>query len=349
MDGTKKLPPLSVEGNRLLRGGEPHAFRGVNRHSLEWGRSNWGGCGGDGHFEGVDFDRIAAWGFDVVRLPLSQANWLGRRCDPREYPLMVDATVEKASARGLYAILDLHWTDVLGEAPCDRPCKSGQQPMPDFDSLIFWRGVAARYADNPGVLFNLYNEPHSVSWECWRNGGCSVSSATLNPETGEQVRYEAIGMQSLYDAVREVAPENVVVVGGLNWAYDLSGVGKGYAIEGTNVLYDTHVYTQWHHRRGDWDRHFGYIAGSHAVCSLEFGSTDGTVGVTRRLLDYFDAPAGDPRAAMSWAIWSWNAPGEVSQPTVLADWNGTPIAEQGTLIYEALEERRARDGRPAIP
>jgi hypothetical protein len=29
--------------------------------------------------------------------------------------------------------------------------------------------------------------------------------------------------------------------------FDLSGIGAGYALSGSGVAYDTHVYTQWHH------------------------------------------------------------------------------------------------------
>jgi hypothetical protein len=30
--------------------------------------------------------------------------------------------------------------------------------MPDAHSIIYWEEVAARYAGNPGVVFDLYNE-----------------------------------------------------------------------------------------------------------------------------------------------------------------------------------------------
>lgn len=43
------LPALMVAGNQLIRNGQPFTLHGVNRDTLEWGRSNWGGCGGDWH------------------------------------------------------------------------------------------------------------------------------------------------------------------------------------------------------------------------------------------------------------------------------------------------------------
>ncbi len=333
------LQPLSVKGNQIMRGDRPFRFYGVNRDSLEWGTFNWGGCGGDGHFTDADFDRIAGWRVTAVRLPLSQAGWLGRRCDPGTYAAHVDAAVAKANARGMYAILDLHWSDVGGRSPCDGGCRSGQQPMPDADSARFWAEVARRYANQPGVIFDLYNEPHDVPWRCWRDGGCTVRSSLPDPATGEPVLYTAVGMQQLYDVVRAQGASNLVLVAGLDWAYDLRGVGRGYALDGFNIAYDTHVYTQWHRKRADWKRHFGFLTGRKPVVSTEFGSIDCSAGDTARLIRYFDAPGKRRRNRMAWTIWSWNAPGECSQPSLIADWWGTPLPGQGELIRSAIQAR----------
>ena len=43
--------------------------------------------------------------------------------------------------------------------------------MPDRNSLTFWKDVAEIYKDHPAVLFDLYNEPHDVSWDVWLKGG----------------------------------------------------------------------------------------------------------------------------------------------------------------------------------
>ncbi len=322
--------PLSVTGNSIIRAGQPFHLYGVNRDSLEWGRFNWGGCGGDGHFEDSDFDRIASWRASAVRIPLSQAGWLGRRCAPGTYARMVDRVVERINARGMYAILDLHWSDAAGRAPCDFGCPSGQQPMPDAESLRFWKQVAARYANRAGVVFDLYNEPHDVSWDCWRDGGCIVQSSTTNPFTRRPVAYRAVGMQQLYDTVRSTGANNLVLVAGLNWAYDLSGIDRGYALRGHNIVYDTHVYTRWHSTEADWDEHFGLLSDRYPLISTELGSIDCSSDVTARLLTYLI------RRGISWTVWSWNSPGECSQPTVLADWSGTPMPGQGRLIFDAL-------------
>jgi endoglucanase len=328
------LAALTVSGNQIRRSGKPFRFYGVNRDSLEWGRENYGGCGGDDHFTDRDFDLIKSWGATAVRLPLSQAGWLGRTCPGAGYVRSVDDAIAKINARGMYAIADLHWTDAQGRSPCPAVCLTGQQPMPDADSLVFWRQVAQRYAASPGVIFGLFNEPHDVSWGCWRDGGCDVWPAAL---TGGILGFKAVGMQQLYEAVRAQGAENLVLVGGLQYAYDLSGVGAGFALAGRNIAYDTHVYTLFHNTTTDWDKGFGVLTDSHPVVSTEFGSNDCSADVTARLLKYFEAPMGRPANRMSWTIWSWNNPGNCLQPSLIADWEGTPLGAQGALIKQTMQ------------
>ncbi|GAC1545186.1 MAG: hypothetical protein NVS2B7_19850 [Herpetosiphon sp.] len=354
------LPLLSVQGNQLLRDGQVLQLHGVNRDSLEWGSQNWAGCGGDNHFGDGDFDKIKSWNATAVRVPLSQANWLGRRCNAVAYAAMVDRVIARINARGMYAILDLHWSDVEGRAPCDTDCGgtfSGQQPMPDGDSRIFWQQVATRYANNAGVLFDLYNEPHpnqdgvvnDSDWRCWRDGGCTVAASS---KAG--VQYTAVGMQELYDTVRAAAPTSVVLVAGPDWASDLAGVGRGYALRGTNIVYDVHVYTRWHATASDWHQHFGFLTATYPVIATEFGYVGdcatmldrAAIDPVRQLLDYFDAPDGVAGNRMSWTIWSWNTPGDCTQPSVIANWNGTPLHEQGVLIHDRLAAYAA--ARPQI-
>ena len=79
------------------------------------------------------------------------------------------------------------------------------------------------------MLFELYNEPFNVSWDIWRSGGATTGG------------WQAAGMQQLYDAVRASGAKNLVIIGGLDFAYDLSGVPAN-RIGGYNILYATHPY-----------------------------------------------------------------------------------------------------------
>src|SRR5262249_1910648 len=157
----------------------------------------------------------------------------------------------------------------------------GQQLMPDDRSVLFWQLLAAHYKENPAVFLELYNEPRGVSWDCWLKG-CTTGAG-----------WHAVGMQTLYETVRRAGFQNLVFVGGLNWARDLSGVPAA-PIQGYGVVYATHPY--YPDATPDvLHRDFGALTGQYPVVATEFGpQVAGKVacspGVMERLIAYFDAP-----------------------------------------------------------
>ncbi len=116
--------------------------------------------------------------------------------------------------------------------------------MADTNSLKFWQEVASKYKDDGHVLFELYNEPHDISWPIWLHGGTVQE-------------YQAVGMQDLYDTVRKAGANNVVIAGGRGWAFDLSNVVNN-RIQGYNIIYATHPYAP-QDSPAQWDETFGYL------------------------------------------------------------------------------------------
>jgi hypothetical protein len=190
--------------------------------------------------------------------------------------------------------------------------------MPDANSVTFWSEVATRYGDDGRVLFELYNEPHNVSWSIWQSGG----------DTGDG--WLAVGMQQLYDTVRSTGARNLVVVGGLDWAYDLSGV-PAHRIEGYNIVYATHPYNNGAERVSRfWDLYWGFLTKTDPVIVTEFGDTGG------KCLPDFDAeliPYADAHAA-GWTAWAW-FPSGCGFPALIDDWSGSPSAS-GAVVKAAL-------------
>jgi hypothetical protein len=301
-----------VNGNTICTAdGRPHLFHGVDRPSLEWSSVGQG-------LSPSDFTLMASWHANVVRVALNQDFWLAQSplFDPN-YAALVDSAIAWAEAADMDVILDLHWSDkgVLGGCAPSAGC---QQVMADVNSLAFWSEVAARYKDDGHVLFELYNEPHNLSWRLWRSGG----------ETADG--FEAVGMQALHDAVRATGAQNLVIVGGLDWAHDLSGVPAN-RIDGINILYAIHPYgddgTPKLHEQ--WDERWGFLTSSDPVIATEFGDVGACTGA-------FDADLvryADARAA-SWTAWGW-FPGGCTFPALIDDWNGTPSAA-GAVIKTAL-------------
>jgi len=281
-----------VNGNTICTAdGRAHQLHGVDRPSLEW--SSTGEL-----LSLADFRLMASWNANVVR---SAVGW--------------------AETAGMDVILDLHWSDagVLGG------CSAGgcQQKMPDANSVTFWSEVAARYKHDGRVLFELYNEPHDVSWDVWRSGGTIAADGTT-------AGFEAAGMQQLHDAVRAAGAENLVIIGGLNWAYDLSGV-PAHRIAGHNIVYATHPYNTPGRRPANWDRSWGFLTATDPVIITEFGGLDDATCATdysAALIRYADAHAA------SWTAWAW-FPGGCTFPALIDDWWATP-SPTGAVVKAAL-------------
>ncbi|MDR1538886.1 MAG: cellulase family glycosylhydrolase [Clostridiales bacterium] len=263
MEKAKSLE-LHTERNLVINSaGEITRLLGVNRCGLEF----------DALDERIFDDVLHAcgnWRCNVIRLPISQDRWFGFGPEQEAdrsgalYRLKIDGIIDALYNLGKYAIVDLHWSDmnVWGS-------HIGQHCMPDLNSLKFFEDAARRYKDHPAVLFGLYNEPHDVSWDVWKNGG-EVFEIFENPGTHEKVgvTYATAGLQRLADAVRASGAGNIMVIGGLDWAFSLKGLSQGYGIAGENIIYDAHVYP-W--KPLEWDEHITEPARKHPVIIGEFG------------------------------------------------------------------------------
>jgi hypothetical protein len=300
-----------VNGNTVCTAdGRAHLFHGVDRPSLEWAPSGE-------YLSAADFLLMASWKANAVRIALNQDFWLA--ASPfynSSYASLVDRSVNWAESAGMDVILDLHWSDagVLGSCLPSAGC---QQVMADANSMTFWSEVAARYQNDGHVLFELYNEPHDVGWDIWRAGGA----------TGHGWR--AVGMQQLYDTVRATGANNLVVIGGLDYAYDLSGVSSN-RINGYNILYATHPYNSGGRAPESFGSYWGYLTKTDPVIVTEFGDFGPSCSATYsgKVIAYADAHLA------SWTAWGWY-PGGCSFPALINDWAGTPSAS-GTVVKAAL-------------
>jgi endoglucanase len=321
--------PLQVVGARLLgSGGRPVVLRGVNTASLEWSSD------GEGHILTTVDTAIQDWRVNHIRLPMAQDRWFGKAPEQKDegkgYRALVRQVVDRCAARGCCVILDLHWSDA-GEWGK----QIGQHAMPDQNSLLFWKEVATVYRNHPGVLFDLYNEPHDVSWEVWRDGGMVTER---NRRTGSETTYQAVGLQALLDSVRSTGARNVAIAGGLDWAYDYSGILAGKQLsdpKGAGVVYANHAYPLKRESVERWVTRMETAAKQLAVIVSEFGSEPrGGAGETG------DQWVGQVLRAMQEHRWSWTAwdMHPRAGPRLISDWNYTPTPGFGALVKQALME-----------
>jgi len=316
---TKHVAPggYYVSGNSVCTaGGAAHLFHGVDRPSLEWSPSGQ-------QLSASDFQLMAGWKANIVRIALNQDFWIAESpIANASYPATVDAAVKWAEQAGMDVILDLHWSDAGTLGSCKSNC---QQLMADTNSIGFWADVAGRYKNDGRVLFELYNEPHDVTWSVWKSGGKTSGGWT------------AAGMQQLYDAVRGAGADNLVVIGGLNYAFDLSGVPSN-RINGYNIVYATHPYGGSSDKGPSaWDSNWGFLTKTDPVLMTEFGDGQECSGAsyTPAINTYVSAVISyaDQHAA-GWTAWAWFN-GSCSFPSLISDWEGTPTPP-GMIVKAAL-------------
>jgi len=294
----------STSGNKILDpNGKPILLRGVARPSLEWSATGE-------HLSLSDYQLIKGWGANVVRLGLSQCYWLSTSSlYNANYKSTIDQQVTWIKGLGLGVIIDLHWSN---QGVNSNSC--GQQTMLDSNSLTFWKEVATKYLNDPLVIFELYNEPHDVSWSVWKNGGDAGG-------------YNTPGMLAAYNAVRATGANNVVIINGLNYAFDLTGIPAN-AISGSNIVYGTHPYDYSGKQVSDYDSAFGNLASTYPLIATEFGEYNCNPTYISNFIDYAN------RKSMSWTAWAWYVNG-CGFPSLIADWSGTPTAD-GQKVKSSL-------------
>ena len=325
---TEKMPPMLRVAGRELHTPDGTAvwLQGVAIPSLEWSAA------GEHILESIGV-ALRDWKANCIRLPIREHFWAGTGPHQNDggaaYRQLVRDAVNRAAAGGAYTVLDLH---------CFR--------APKREHADFWRVVAGRFKNNSAVLFELFNEPHDIPWDVWKNGGMVTDgkggSGAVAERSAPLRGFPSVGMQGLVDAVRKTGAKNILIAGGLDWGYDLSGVLAGHALEergGNGIVYSSHVYP-W---KDGWQARFLDVAAKHPVFV-------GECGAPRKRLHFIpperhEAPATwvpdflavVQKHRLHWTAWSFH-PG--ASPCVLQDWTYEPTAHWGAAAKKALAGQR---------
>jgi hypothetical protein len=298
---------LRVRGNQFVDAAEkPVVFRGVaisDPDKLEKG----------GRWNKRLFEEIKAWGANVVRVPVHPVAWRAR--GPRAYLALLDQGVGWARETGLSVMVDWH---VIGNLRTELM----QDPMYDTtrkETFEFWRQVARHYRDDPVVvLYELFNEPTDYDGTLGR-----LTWAEWKP-----ILEEIVGI------VRANDPSSLVVVAGLDWAYELREV-LASPVDAPAVAYASHPYPQKREEpwEAKWEADWGHVAAKYPVFVTELGYDRhgsvpfiGTHHYGRAIVGYME------KKGMSWAAWCFDVDWG---PTLIEDWSFTPT-EQGRLWRAAL-------------
>ncbi len=324
---------LHVVGPEIqTKDGKAVWLQGLCVDSLEWS------AGGEKILQSIPV-AIDQWKSNVIRLPVREHFWFGRGPWQKKgdggltYRKLVDDTIEAAATRGAYVVLDLH-----------------RFGAPMAKDLEFWKDAAVRYKNHPAVLFELFNEAHGISWKIWRDGGSLKSAANKNTDVNAAENNEqdeddlSVGMQALLNAIRETGARNVVIAGGLDWGYDLSGVVNDYALKehdgGNGIVYSSHIYP-W--KKG-WQSKTMDAAAKYPVFI-------GEVGCPPDWKSFEFIPKGARTEDLSKPDWARDMIGLMQKhklhwtgfsfhpktaPMVIQDWEYTPSPYWGVFVKEAL-------------
>ncbi len=266
----------------------------------------------------TQFAMMKSWGATVVRFTVSQDAWLkGAARYDANYEPTLDAQIHTLRSLGIDVILCLSTSD-KGDLGNQSPAS---QQMPDQNSIAFWKQIAAKYKDDGGVIFQTYRIPYDVDWNVWRNGG-QVTTAG----------FKAVGMQTIYDAIRGQGADNLIIANPRLWAFQLTDI-SGYEISGYNVAYGIEALSYDNYPPDKWQGSWGFAASTYPLFVFTFTTSSCDTDYAKQFLAYADP------LHVSWvaAIWDVYATCDDSHfPNLVKDWQGTPTP-LGQVVKTALQ------------
>jgi len=194
---------LRADGPRIVgQHGEPVSLAG---NSLFW--SQW-----EGEWWNPECIRWLKqdWKATVIRAPLGIGRD-GYLDHPDVERSRLEKVVEAATAEGLYVIIDWH---------------DHHAHRHEAEAIDFFQQMARKYGRQPNVMYEIYNEPETVSW-------------------ATQVKPYA---EHVIAAIRAIDPDNLIIVGTPRWSQDVDIAAKD-PIKDPNVAYSLHFYAGTHQQR----------------------------------------------------------------------------------------------------
>ncbi|SEW43957.1 Por secretion system C-terminal sorting domain-containing protein [Chitinophaga sp. YR573] len=265
--------PVSVNGQLKVVGtkiynqnGYPIQLRGMSTHGIQW----YAGCLTDASLDTLTHD----WGADILRLSMYVQEG-GYETNPSYYTSLVKQFVDKATARGLYALIDFH---IL--TPGDPNYNTSR-------AITFFTDIANTYKNNNNVLYEICNEPNGVSW-------ASIKSYA----------------DQVIPVIRAIDNDAIICVGTKGWSS--LGLSEGSSAQDIidnplnypNIMYSFHFYAKSH--QDYYLNHLDWASDRLPIFVTEFGtqeaSGDGANDLVmgQRYMDLLRAKK------ISWTNWNYS-------------------------------------------
>jgi aryl-phospho-beta-D-glucosidase BglC (GH1 family) len=226
---------LKVAGTKLSnQHGYPIQLRGMSTHGIQW----YAGCITDASLDSLTRD----WGADILRVSMYIQEG-GYETNPSYYTSLVKQFVDKATARGLYALIDFHML-----TPGDPNYNTSR-------AITFFTDIANTYRNNNNVLYEICNEPNGVSWT-------SIKSYA----------------DQVIPVIRAIDSDAVICVGTRGWSS--LGLSEGSTAQDIinnplsypNIMYSFHFYAKSH--QDYYINHLDWASDRLPIFVTEFGTQE---------------------------------------------------------------------------
>ncbi len=324
------VPPLRVKANLLVdSAGTVFQLRGVSLPGLEAISPTAADVANVNAMTGFTFRVMRQrWNMNAVRLPVSAAVW---KRDGPGYLDRVASVVALANGESLIVVLGAQQDGSL----------------PDAALLDFWKACATRFANTPGLILALCNEPSTrdiagsgaaanrpADWQVWRNGGALASGAA------------AVGMQDLVNAIRAAGAQQIIAAAGFQNRAGFQGFSAQFYLADANVMYEWHPYFDVALTDEERIASFGFLAGTFPLYAGAWGMPFGHATAACTAIPRDVSQAGDLlQAAMayfdfrnvSWTVTDFT-PGSLIQTftdypaTILGHWTCDTTSDPGSGI-----------------
>ncbi|HYX31738.1 MAG TPA: glycoside hydrolase family 5 protein [Oligoflexus sp.] len=249
---------LTVANGRIVdKNKQPIQLKGMSLFWSQWSSAFWN--------KDVVATLKTDWKSTVIRaaMAVEEGGYLSQPAAEKE---RVKTIVEAAISQGIYVIIDWHDHNATQHTA---------------QAVEFFSEMARLYGNNPHVIFEVFNEPTSVSWE-------DVKAYS----------------ETVIQAIRAKNAKNLVIVGSPTWSQRVD-LAADNPVRDSNVAYTLHFYAGTH-RQDLRDKATYALNKGLALFVTEFGVCDasgnGNIDLeeTNRWMEFMN------KHKISWANWSLN-------------------------------------------
>ncbi|MEO9968366.1 MAG: glycoside hydrolase family 5 protein [Hyphomonadaceae bacterium] len=226
---------LQVAGNRIV--GQDGGAASLAGPSFFWSNSDWE-MARFYNREAVEYF-ADDWNAGIVRAAIAAQHDGSYLDQPEQNYARAEAIIDGAIANGIYVIVDWH---------------THQAEQNVAEAVEFFQRIARKYGHTPNLIYEIYNEPlDTTDW-----------ALTVKPYA-----------EQLIQAIREIDPDNLIIVGTQSWGQDVDKAAADPIRGHRNIAYSLHFYAATHGRKYR-QRAKRAIAAGLPIIVTEWGSVDHT-------------------------------------------------------------------------